>query len=793
MVSDTYLFRNFRLDPATRELRKDDDLVVLPGSAFDCLVYLVEHRERAVGRDELIAAVWGRVDVADTLLAQTVLRVRRTLGDSGSEGAIRTVARFGYRWVEETCVEQAPDRDPATDVTPLESALDQTTSIRSTSLDADSAPLRDDLAPASTRSRRPLSLAFGALVVFALLIGAAFWISRGADLSKPASDSTQSVAASDEPALVLPAEVMDAANWGWLRLGLMDLIGDRLRQSGLPTATGETVLAMLAAQPTLSADSHGLRVQPRAAFRDGQWTVSLQAQRDGDSLQVEASSEDVLAAARMASDLLSVHLGYAPPQTSDVSRPLALEELLQRTKAAILADQFDLARHLIEQAPESLRGNDEVELRRAQIDQGRGAYDEAEARLRALADRVTTEADSRLRGRVLNALGVSQFRRGHAEEASATFAEAIALLEKSHDPIVLASAYAGRAAIASQEERLADAAADLGRARVEMEAGGDALGIAQVDMNLGLIEVRNYRPAQAMPLLEGAEARIAAIGAREELAYVRYSLAGVQLQMLDYDRANATIARFWPPEAHTGNQRLRWQLVLMKAFVLHATGHYNEAEALLSLLEREADAADDEPVLARAKALRVLLLAGRGRPDEAAAMAESTLTPSFAERQPDMTVTIRVMRLRNLRMIGRIADAARELAVFRDWVDAHPNAWRKAYVSLASAEQAAAEQRHDEALADFSSAFKQIEALAIPDDLVEIGEPFTLALLDQGDVGRASAVVGRLAAWAEIDVRAAWAQSQLYRAQGRTSAWQRASERVARLAGERTLPAPRID
>jgi hypothetical protein len=174
-------------------------------------------------------------------------------------------------------------------------------------------------------------------------------------------------------------------------------------------------------------------------------------------------------------------------------------------------------------------------------------------------------------------------------------------------------------------------------------------------------------------------------------------------------------------------------------------------------------------------------------------MAKLALTPSFAERQPDMTVTIRVMRLRNLRTIGRIAEAARELAVFRDWVDAHPNAWRQAYVSLASAEQAVAEERHDAALTDFSRAFEQIQALAIPDDLVEVGEPYTLALLDQGDIDRASAVVGGLAAWAEVDVRAAWAQSQLYRAQGRTSAWHRASERIARLAGERTLPAPQID
>ena len=84
MTASRYLFRDFCLDPAARELRRNGELVALPISALDCLAYLIAHRERAVGRDELIAAVWGRADVADTLLAQTVLRIRRTLGDAGA-------------------------------------------------------------------------------------------------------------------------------------------------------------------------------------------------------------------------------------------------------------------------------------------------------------------------------------------------------------------------------------------------------------------------------------------------------------------------------------------------------------------------------------------------------------------------------------------------------------------------------------------------------------------------------------------------------------------------------------
>src|SRR5262249_7986500 len=100
MAPRGYRFGDFRLAPAARELWLDAELVALPPKSLDCLIYLVEHRERAVGRDELISAVWGRTAVSDDVLAQTLLRARRAVGDTGNDQrAIRTVPRFGYRWI----------------------------------------------------------------------------------------------------------------------------------------------------------------------------------------------------------------------------------------------------------------------------------------------------------------------------------------------------------------------------------------------------------------------------------------------------------------------------------------------------------------------------------------------------------------------------------------------------------------------------------------------------------------------------------------------------------------------
>lgn len=74
--------------------------------------YLVEHRDRAVGKDELVASIWERVDVSDTKLSQTVLRACRAVDDDGqTQNVIRTVSRFGYRWVAD--VVEAEGQRPA--------------------------------------------------------------------------------------------------------------------------------------------------------------------------------------------------------------------------------------------------------------------------------------------------------------------------------------------------------------------------------------------------------------------------------------------------------------------------------------------------------------------------------------------------------------------------------------------------------------------------------------------------------------------------------------------------------
>lgn len=95
-----YQWNDYRLDTDARVLTRNGRIVVASRKVLDCICHLVEHRDRIVGHDELIDALWGVVDVTNHQLVQVVVAARRTLGDDGkSQRMIRTVSGHGYRWM----------------------------------------------------------------------------------------------------------------------------------------------------------------------------------------------------------------------------------------------------------------------------------------------------------------------------------------------------------------------------------------------------------------------------------------------------------------------------------------------------------------------------------------------------------------------------------------------------------------------------------------------------------------------------------------------------------------------
>src|SRR6185437_77492 len=95
-----WAFDGYVLDLDRRELRQGSALIELEPQVFDVLAYLVRHRDRVVGKDELLQEIWcGRI-VSDSALTTRINAVRRAVGDTGkAQRLIRTHPRKGIRFV----------------------------------------------------------------------------------------------------------------------------------------------------------------------------------------------------------------------------------------------------------------------------------------------------------------------------------------------------------------------------------------------------------------------------------------------------------------------------------------------------------------------------------------------------------------------------------------------------------------------------------------------------------------------------------------------------------------------
>jgi pimeloyl-ACP methyl ester carboxylesterase len=94
------LDNRIELDEGLFELRRDGAAISLEPQAFDVLLYLVQHRDRPVAKEELMDEVWGGRFVSETAVTSRIKQVRRALGDDGqAQRMVRTHHRRGYRFV----------------------------------------------------------------------------------------------------------------------------------------------------------------------------------------------------------------------------------------------------------------------------------------------------------------------------------------------------------------------------------------------------------------------------------------------------------------------------------------------------------------------------------------------------------------------------------------------------------------------------------------------------------------------------------------------------------------------
>ena len=95
-----YTFDDCELDTQRITLRCSEQSVRLRPKVFQMLIYLLEHRNRVVSKDELCDQVWPDQFISDATLESTIRTVRRAVGDSGrTQRIIETLHGHGYRFV----------------------------------------------------------------------------------------------------------------------------------------------------------------------------------------------------------------------------------------------------------------------------------------------------------------------------------------------------------------------------------------------------------------------------------------------------------------------------------------------------------------------------------------------------------------------------------------------------------------------------------------------------------------------------------------------------------------------
>ena len=821
-MTRSYSFGEFRVIPASREVWRADKLVALPPPVFDCLTYLLEHHARAVGRDELVSAVWGKTEVSDTLLGQTILRIRREVGDDAKEQRLlRTIPRFGYRWVgpfelSETAeaskptaqADAAPESAQKDEILlPVDASNDSVPPEAVVAAPRETAPIVPPPSPspvampppdlvtpppaAVPRFVRPstAAIALAALVVV-MLLGIVFWSLRHHQAASPpvASEAPQGEGL---VSAVLPAVVEPGAEWAWMRLGMMDAVATHLRNSGLPSVPSEDVVALLKApEANRGADPRDalgarLLVTPhikRAGAND--WQVSLDAD-DGAyrKYSVEGHASDAAAAARAATDKLLVALGKSP--AGGTAEESAEATLVRRIDAAALADDLEAARALVAQASPEEQQSPEVRLRMAKIDFRAGNLEAARKRLEAMLDEAPAGTAAVLRASILNGLGSVTLSLNEPKRAEQFFAESIPLLESHQNPEQLGQAYLGRAAAATEQRQFDAASADYARARIAYRQANDQLALLRVTADEGFVDFDQRRPARALMQLATATEGFKQWGALTEAIVTYVGQINCHLALLDGHAAMQAADAAEVIAQRVDNRHTLITLKLARARALVAVGRLSEGRALL-----DVGRAEDEPMTeAAAESAIARLELDANQALSAADLARHAVsvltTANLAARRAETWLTQVRAELRG----GDRNRVTSTLTAFENWAGDSDEPRARVFARLARAEYA----RKFGAGGDWRLAFADARDLAgrdgIPLEIAAVAKSYVDALLAEGDLDAAAVEVGRVSRWSDQDFGCAVLEARLYAATGRNEARQAAVVRAQALAGERQIPA----
>lgn len=625
-----------------------------------------------------------------------------------------------------------------------------------------------------------------------------------------------------EIALLLPVKVEAGEGHAWIRLGLMDLIAERLRAAGQAVVPSDTVIALLDGAAELpgpddvdrlaAATGARLVLEAHAEVVGTRWTVSLHNLLGaGPPVTAAGEAHDVLEAAHACADRMALALGLTPATDPDTDRDLQM--LLQKIRAATLAQQMHVARALIGGADPRLRRHPEIRFEKSRIEYYSHRLDAAQAAFDPLLEETPPERDPVLRARILNGLAAVHARRGDWDTAEPMMEEAARLLTgpdplTAQDPLGtrglihmnLGAAALGRGDVEAAREHVA-------QARRLFLSIGDVQKLAVLDLLLGVLEGQHDRWTEALRYFQSAADRHAAVHDAGSELHARAHLMTAHLELLDPRAALAVEPRVIELLAQTDNPMLAATANLTRVDLLEAIGRPQAARSLLRDVTVTTETREDLYVQRMEALVRTAERAARDDDDELAAQLASEVADRLAPDRTWMHDSILgrawlVLVRANLSR-GDLPAAKAASAAITDLADHSSVLAPKIYAALAQAALAAAEARRGAAKAAFELALTHADAGRVPRHLLQVAQSYVPWLLREGthgapDLGSALRVADRVAPYADQHYDAALLQLRVYHASGPPSAWRTALARARSLTGERPIPpelltAPRSD
>ena len=295
-----YRIGDAEVDALSGRLTRHGEECRLREQSLQVLLYLIEHRDRPVTKEELMDTVWRGTAVTDDALVQCVVEIRKALDDDPRRSRfIKTIPKIGYRFIG-----------------PIEGEV--ASSQVEFDKDLSEADVRAESAPGQPLSlidaviARPGRAALAAAVVVLLLAAIAVPIylrqNTLADRQELAEDTLPRVAVKRLVAVMYCENRSGTSELDWLREGLADMLITELSRSAQLTVLTRQQLHQLLER---TGQRPGETIQPAQALEiarrsQAESFVLGSFARLGEKLRVDLQLHDTRSGRLVASESLTV-------------------------------------------------------------------------------------------------------------------------------------------------------------------------------------------------------------------------------------------------------------------------------------------------------------------------------------------------------------------------------------------------------------------------------------------------------------------------------------------------------